>query len=123
MGLTVRVLEAAGGFSLYLAWRRFRRGSTPRLEVVRWGLLASAGNTAYLVGYVLALDHTLVSTVAPILGTSPLLVLLGAAWAFNAERVAIPFVENGNLLWFWRQHVAGGGQFFDQFLFAADCQH
>ena len=88
VGLTVRVLAAAGGFSLYLAWRRLRRGSALRLAIDRWGLLAALGNTAYLLGYFLALGLAPVSVVAPILGASPLMVLLGAAWAFDEERVS-----------------------------------
>ena len=79
VGVTVRVLAAAGGFGGYLLWRRLRgRGYRPA-PPTRWTLVAGVANTVYLVAYLAALARAPVSLVAPVLGASPLLVLLGSA--------------------------------------------
>ncbi|WP_262179340.1 DMT family transporter [Haloarcula laminariae] len=78
VGVTVRVLAAAGGFAGYLLWRRLRgRGYRPA-RPTRAALLAGVANTVYLSAYLAALSRVSVSLVAPVLGASPLLVLLGS---------------------------------------------
>ena len=78
VGVTVRVLAAAGGFTGYLLWRRLRGRRYRLARPTRWELVAGVANTVYLVAYLAALARAPVSLVAPVLGASPLLVLLGA---------------------------------------------
>ena len=79
VGVTVRVFAAAVGFTLYLAWRGVRDGAAPDISVNRWLLVASVANTSYLLSYFAALDRIPVSVVTPVLSTSTLFVVLGAA--------------------------------------------
>lgn len=79
VGLTVRILAAATGFAAYRLWRRVRTGRRSTFTPTRWILVASLANTGYLAAYFLALDAASVAVVTPIVGVSPLLVVLGAA--------------------------------------------
>ncbi|WP_324666014.1 DMT family transporter [Haloarcula sediminis] len=79
VGVTVRVLTAAGGFGGYLLWRRLRGQGYRPARPTGWTLAAGVANTAYLGAYLAALARAPVSLVAPVLGASPLLVLLGSA--------------------------------------------
>lgn len=79
VGVTIRIAAGAGGFGLYIAWRSVRAGAVPSIDVNRWILTASLANTAYLLSYYAALVRTPVSVVTPVLGTSTLLVIGGAA--------------------------------------------
>lgn len=79
VGLTVRILAAATGFAAYRLWRRARTGRRSTFTPTRWILVASLANTGYLATYFLALDAASVAVVTPIVGVSPLLVVLGAA--------------------------------------------
>lgn len=88
VAVTVRVIAATAGFGLYLLWRRVARGVAASFAATRWSLLAGITNTTYLVAYLAALDSAPVSVVTPILGASPLLVLVGAAaFAQREEQV------------------------------------
>lgn len=84
VGVTVRVVAAAAGFALYLGWRHTRQGERPSLRPTRWVALAALANTAYLAAYLMALSRTPVSVVTPIIGASPLLVLLGSVTVDDA---------------------------------------
>ncbi|WP_226010111.1 EamA family transporter [Halomicrobium salinisoli] len=90
VGVTVRVLAAAAAFGLYLAWRRLRGGRRLRVGRNRWLVLAGLANTLYLGAYLAALDRAPVSVVAPILGASPLLVLVGSALFVQSEERVTP---------------------------------
>lgn len=79
VGTTVRVGAAAGGFLLYLGWRRLRGTQLEAFALNRWILAASLCNTLYLVAYLIALGMAPISVVAPILGATPLIVVLGGA--------------------------------------------
>ncbi|MBX0295540.1 DMT family transporter [Haloarcula nitratireducens] len=87
VGVTVRVLAAASGFAGYLLWRRARRRGTGLTRPTRWAVAAGLANTAYLGSYLAALSRAPVSVVAPILGASPLLVVLGSALFAREEEV------------------------------------
>jgi drug/metabolite transporter (DMT)-like permease len=90
VGLTIRVLAAAGGFGVYLLWRRTRQHDALSIHPTRWLLLASLANTVYLGAYLAALARAPVSVVTPILGASPLLVLsASAAFVQGEERVTL----------------------------------
>ncbi|WP_225334497.1 DMT family transporter [Halomicrobium urmianum] len=90
VGVTVRVLAAAAAFGLYLGWRRLRSGRRLRVGRNRWLALAGLANTVYLGAYLAALDRAPVSVVAPILGASPLVVLVGSAlFVQSEERVTV----------------------------------
>ncbi|MDS0260368.1 DMT family transporter [Haloarcula sp. S1CR25-12] len=85
VGVTVRVLAAAGGFGGYLLWRRLRgRGYRPS-RPTRLTVATGVANTVYLVAYLAALARAPVSVVAPVLGASPLLVLLGSVVAARRD--------------------------------------
>ncbi|MFC7248823.1 EamA family transporter [Halomicroarcula sp. GCM10025324] len=79
VGATVRVLAAACGFGLYLGWRRVRHDASWPSRPGRWTVVVGIANTTYLSAYLWALSREPVNVVAPILGASPLLVLLGSA--------------------------------------------
>lgn len=79
VGVTIRIGAGATGFGLYLAWRALRGGYVPSVALNRWILVASLANTAYLLSYYAALARTPVTVVTPVLGTSTLLVVAGAA--------------------------------------------
>lgn len=85
VGVTVRVLAAAAGFGLFLAWRHSRTGERPTLRPTRWVGLATLANTVYLGAYLAALSRAPVSLVAPIIGASPLVVLAGSAVVDDAD--------------------------------------
>lgn len=85
VGVTVRVLAAVGGVGAYFAWRRVWRGRGAIERPSRWDLLAGVANSAYLAAYLAALARPPVSVVAPILGASPLLVVLGSAVFLGRE--------------------------------------
>lgn len=79
VGVAIRIAAGAAGFGLYLAWRRVREGLVPSVAANRWILVASLANSAYLLAYYAALARTPVAVVTPVLGTSTLLVVAGAA--------------------------------------------
>ncbi|WP_324759885.1 EamA family transporter [Haloarcula sp. GH36] len=79
VGVTIRVVAAASGFGIYLLARRLSEGRLWPARPDRWTLLTALANTTYLVAYLAALALAPVSVVAPILGVSPLVVLLGSA--------------------------------------------
>lgn len=79
VGVTIRIAAATAGFALYTAWRGRNDGVVPSIEFDRWLVVASLANTAYLLAYYAALARTPVSVVAPVLGTSTVLVVAGAA--------------------------------------------
>jgi drug/metabolite transporter (DMT)-like permease len=79
VGTTVRVAAAAGGFLVYLGWKRFRGTQLEAFALNRWILAASLCNTLYLAAYLIALGLAPISVVAPILGATPLIVVLGGA--------------------------------------------
>lgn len=88
VAVTVRVLAATAGFGLYLLWHRLGSGRQLSIRPNRWLVLAGVVNTVYLVSYLAALARIPVSVVTPILGASPLLVLVGAAiFIQHEERV------------------------------------
>ncbi|MDT3434893.1 DMT family transporter [Haloarcula sp. 1CSR25-25] len=79
VGVTIRVAAAAAGFGLYLLWQAVRGTRQDALSVNRWLIVASVANTVYLLAYFAALARTPVSVVTPVLGTSTLFVVGGAA--------------------------------------------
>lgn len=79
VGVTVRVVAAAGGFGLYLGWRAARGDGLGVSRPNRWLVVAGIGNTVYLLAYYAALASTPVSVVTPVLGVSSLFVVAGAA--------------------------------------------
>lgn len=79
VGVTIRIAAGAAGFGLYLAWHDGRDALVPSIDVNHWVIVASLANTAYLLSYYMALARTPVSVVTPVLGTSTLLVVAGAA--------------------------------------------
>lgn len=79
VGVTIRIAAGAFGFGLYLLWRNARDQLVPSIEMNRWIVIASLANTAYLLSYYAALARTPVVIVTPVLGTSTLLVVAGAA--------------------------------------------
>lgn len=85
VGLAVRMVGGAAGFAGYLAWRRFRWGTLPTVTLDRWVLVAGLANTGYLLAYYAALARAPVAVVTPVLGTSTLLVVAGAAVFLQAE--------------------------------------
>lgn len=78
VGVTVRVIAAAAGFGLYLGWVRLRSGALATPTPTRWVILSGVANTVYLAAFLAALASAPVSVVAPILGASPLFVLVGS---------------------------------------------
>lgn len=92
VGTTVRVLAAASGFTAYRLWRRFRTGGWTRPSATRWSVAAGLANTTYLLTYLAALAYAPVSTVTPILGASPLLVLVLAPLSGRDERLSLRLV-------------------------------
>lgn len=88
VGVTIRIAAGAAGFGLYLLWRGARDGRAPSIDLNRWIILASLANTAYLLSYYAALARIPVVVVTPVLGTSTLLVVVGAAvFLRDEERV------------------------------------
>ncbi|MFC7139604.1 EamA family transporter [Halosimplex aquaticum] len=79
VAVTVRVAAAAAGFGLYLLWRAMREGGVQPIGVNRWLVAASVANTVYLLSYYEALARTPVTVVTPVLSTSTLFVIGGAA--------------------------------------------
>ncbi|WP_276271650.1 EamA family transporter [Haloarcula litorea] len=90
VGVTVRVVAAAVGFGLFLCWRWLRDDAVALSRPSRWTVVTGLANTGYLGLYLAALARAPVSLVAPILGTSPLLVVVGSAlFARRRERVTL----------------------------------
>lgn len=85
VGVTVRVLAAAAGFGLYLAIHSYRTGRWEPVTPTRWIWAAGVANTVYLAAYLAALSLAPVAIVAPILGASPLFVLVGSALFLRAD--------------------------------------
>ncbi|MFC6863395.1 EamA family transporter [Halomicroarcula sp. GCM10025817] len=79
LGVTVRVVAAACCFGLYLGWGYVRQAASWPSRPNRWTVVVGIANTTYLGAYLWALSREPVNVVAPILGASPLLVLLGSA--------------------------------------------
>lgn len=90
VGVTVRVLAAAIGFGAYLFWHRLRVDDLGQTVVSRWTVVAGVSNTMYLCAYLAALARSPVSVVTPVLGASPLFVLVASAvFVRRDERVTI----------------------------------
>ena len=85
VGVTIRIAAGAAGFGFYLAWRAVGDGRVPSVAVNRWLIVASVANTVYLSAYYAALARTPVAVVTPVLGTSTLLVVAGAAIFLQAD--------------------------------------
>ncbi|TQQ81943.1 DMT family transporter [Halonotius roseus] len=85
VGVTIRIAAGAVGFGLYLAWRAVGDGRVPSVAGNRWLIVASVANTVYLSAYYAALARTPVAVVTPVLGTSTLLVVAGAAIFLQAD--------------------------------------
>jgi drug/metabolite transporter (DMT)-like permease len=79
VGLTIRIVAGAVGFGLYRTWRRGGVGLVSSIDLNRWMLVASLANTAYLLFYHTALARIPVVVATPVLATSTLLVVGGAA--------------------------------------------
>lgn len=79
VGVAIRVAAGGAGIALYLGWRALREGPSASITVDRWVLAASLANTGYLLAYYAALARAPVAVVAPVLGSSTLMVVLGAA--------------------------------------------
>lgn len=79
VGVTIRVVAAAAGFGVYLGWRHLRGGRLVQMRASRWLVVAAVANTAYLLAYYAALARTPVTVATPVLGTSTLFVVGGAA--------------------------------------------
>lgn len=99
VGLAIKTVCATVGFTGYLRWR----GVLPGRELFRspdrrWFALAGVGNTAFLVGYYVALEIAPVNVVAPIIVTNTLFVVVLSALYMPSrlERVT------------WRLGVAAG---------------
>lgn len=80
VGLAVKTLAAAVGFSVFLWWRdalptRLELGTTD----MRWFLLAGVANTAFLLVYYFALNIAPVNVVTPIVTTNTLFVVVLSA--------------------------------------------
>jgi uncharacterized membrane protein len=79
VGVTIRILAAAGGFAGYLLWRRPALPSVGTLLGNRALVAAGVANTTYLISFYAALDRIPVTVVTPITGVSTVLVVAGAA--------------------------------------------
>jgi drug/metabolite transporter (DMT)-like permease len=79
VGVTIRILAAAGGFAVYLTWRQPALPPVRRLLRNRALVAAGVANTAYLISFYAALDRIPVTVVTPITGVSTVLVVAGAA--------------------------------------------
>lgn len=79
LGVTIRVVAAAAGFSLYLGWRALRGTIVVPASINRWLLIAGVANTGYLLTYYAALTHTSVAIVTAVMGISTVFVAVGAA--------------------------------------------
>lgn len=79
VGVTIRIAVAAATFALYSAWRGAGEGIVPSVDLNRWLVVASLANTGYLLAYYASLARAPVSVVTPVLGTSTVLVVAGAA--------------------------------------------
>lgn len=79
VGVSIRIAAGAAGFGLYLAWRGRADVLVAPVDLNRWLVVASLANTVYLLSYYAALTRTPVTVVTPVLGTSTLLVVAGAA--------------------------------------------
>jgi drug/metabolite transporter (DMT)-like permease len=88
VGVALRVGVSAAAFGGYLAWQA-GRGERVFPEAIDRRLYAVAvANTVYLVAFYAALAVAPVAVVAPIVGASPLFVVLGAALFLpDSERV------------------------------------
>ena len=88
VGVAIRIVAAAVGFGLYSVWRGDTGVGVPSIDLNRWLVVASLANTVYLLAYYAALTRAPVSVVAPVLGTSTVLVVAGsAAFLQDDERV------------------------------------
>lgn len=85
VGVTIRISAAAAGFGVYLLWRTIGNGRRPSIRPNRWLLMAAVANTAYLASYYAALARAPVTVVMPILGSSTLFVVGGAAVFLQAD--------------------------------------
>lgn len=88
VAVAIRTVAAAGGFGLYLLVRSLRgeRGLPGRRD--RWLVLAGVANSVYLLAYYAAVARIPVATAAPLMGSSTLFVVAGAALFFReSERV------------------------------------
>jgi drug/metabolite transporter (DMT)-like permease len=80
VGLAVKSVAAALGFGLYLWWDDDLPGrSVLRGTNARWFVLAGLLNTAFLLGYYVALSIAPVNVVSPIVVTNTLFVVVLAA--------------------------------------------
>lgn len=99
VGVAIRTAAAAVGFAGYLLWRAIRNGHRPALVGDRWLLFAGLANTVYLFAYYASLARLPVATVAPVIGSSTLFVVLGAAAFFqDSERVSWRLVVGAGIV-------------------------
>jgi len=88
VGVAIRTVAAAAGFAAYLLWRALRDGQLPAVVGDRWLVVAGVANTVYLFAYYASIARLPVATAAPVIGSSTMFVVLGAAAFFqDAERV------------------------------------
>lgn len=93
VGVAIRVVAGAVGFGVYLVWRAPRDGRRVSLNTNRWLVIAAVANTGYLLAYYAALVRAPVSVVTPVLGSSTLFVVAGAAvFMQREERVTFRLV-------------------------------
>lgn len=85
VGVTIRVVAAAGGFGVYLLWRALRHERLAPMATSRWLVVAAVANTAYLIAYYAALARAPVAVITPVLGASTLFVVGGAAIFMQAD--------------------------------------
>jgi drug/metabolite transporter (DMT)-like permease len=89
VGVAVRVGVSAATFGCYLAWQAHRGERVVPDGVDRRLYAVAAANTVYLVAFYAALSLAPVAIVAPIVGASPLFVVVGALlFLQDRERVS-----------------------------------
>lgn len=80
VGVVVKTAAATLGFVLYLRWRGALPGrSLLRTTDLRWFVLAGFANTAFLLGYYVALSVAPVNVVLPLINTQTMFVVLLSA--------------------------------------------
>lgn len=80
VGVVVKTAAAALGFTLYLRWRGALPGAgLLRTSDVRWFVLAGLANTAFLLGYYVALSVAPVGVVLPLINTQTMFVVVLSA--------------------------------------------
>lgn len=93
VGATIRIGVAAVGFGGYLCWRAIRDGRFVSMKTSRWVVIAAIANTGYLLAYHGALARSPVTVVTPVVGSSTVFVVAGAAGFMQRdERVTFRLV-------------------------------